>query len=174
MSLNAPTGTTDLLPEMAAKWLAMQNKAAEVFSRYGYLPVETPTFEQLDVFVRGIGEATDVVGKEMFLVHSQHSIKEISQGRDVPPKDTLALRPEGTAGVVRAIVQQSLVPPGASALKLYYAGSMFRYERPQKGRLREFHQIGAEIIGAAEPTADAEVIEMLMSFYISLGIPAES
>ncbi|MCL2632761.1 MAG: histidine--tRNA ligase [Coriobacteriia bacterium] len=174
MDYRAPTGTADLLSETAGKWHTMQAKAAHIFGHYGYLPIETPVFEQLDVFVRGIGEATDVVGKEMFLVFSQQAVDALRQGEELSGSDVLALRPEGTAGVTRAVVQHSLVPQGSSALKVFYAGSMFRYERPQKGRLREFHQIGAECIGAAEPSADAEVIEMLMRFYAELGIPTET
>ena len=174
MNYRAPTGTADLLFEAADAWYAAQAKAAAVFKRYGYRVVETPTFEQLDVFARGIGEATDVVGKEMFLVFSQQTTEALMQGEQRHSGDLLALRPEGTAGVARAVAQHNLVPAGATALKVYYAGSMFRYERPQKGRLREFHQIGAECIGAAEPTADAEVIEMLMCFYTEMGIPLQS
>ena len=173
MSYRAPTGTADLLQDAASTWLAVQAHAARVFGVYSYHPIETPTFEQLDVFVRGIGQATDVVGKEMFFVLSQQQLDALSVGEVPETKDILALRPEGTAGVARAVVQHNMVPPGSTALKLYYAGSMFRYERPQKGRLREFHQIGAEYIGAAEATADAEVIEMLMSFCGALGIPSE-
>ena len=173
MSYRAPTGTADLLQDAASNWLAVQAHAARVFGAYGYHLVETPTFEQLDVFVRGIGQATDVVGKEMFLVFSQQQLDALSAGETPEAKDILALRPEGTAGVARAVVQHSLVPQGSSALKLYYTGSMFRYERPQKGRLREFHQVGAECIGAAEATADAEVIEMLMRFYNALGISSD-
>jgi len=174
MAFQTPTGTADFLPETAARWLAMQAIAAEIFGRYGYLPFESPTFEHLEVFARGIGEATDVVGKEMFLVFSQQNVEAMRKGEDLPVKDALALRPEGTAGATRAIVQHALVPQGSTALKIYYAGPMFRYERPQKGRLREFHQIGAECIGAAEASADAEVIEMLMCFFAELGIPREA
>jgi histidyl-tRNA synthetase len=177
MAHKSPTGTADLLPQAASKWLHIQREAASVFSRFGYQPIQTPTFEALDLFARGIGESTDVVGKEMFHVLSQQAIDSLQRGAGddgaAASEGALALRPEGTAGAVRAVVQHNLVPAGASALKVYYAGPMFRYERPQKGRLREFHQIGAELIGAAEPTADAEVIEMLMMFFVSVGIPSE-
>ncbi|MDR1712788.1 MAG: histidine--tRNA ligase [Coriobacteriales bacterium] len=174
MPYQAPTGTADLLPEQAWRWDAIQRQAASVFSRYGYQLIDTPIFEQLDVFVRGIGEATDVVGKEMYLAFSQHAVEAIAAGQAPKAKDTLALRPEQTAGVARAVVQHNLVPPGGAAIKLWYAGSMFRHERPQKGRLREFHQIGTECLGAAEPSADAEVILMLMDFFEGLGIPRAS
>jgi histidyl-tRNA synthetase len=173
MALRPPTGTTDLLPLMALKWQLIQKRAAAVFTRYGYLPIDTPTFEHLEVFVRGIGEATDVVGKEMFLVFSQDKAATFKTAAEQSIKELVALRPESTAGVCRAIVTENMLPPGASALKLYYAGSMFRHEKPQKGRLREFHQIGAECIGAAEPSADAEVIEMLMRMFVEMGIPRE-
>ncbi|MCL2339685.1 MAG: histidine--tRNA ligase [Actinomycetia bacterium] len=190
MAFRSPTGTQDLLPAAARQWQVLQDRAAQVFSLYGYQPVETPTFEYLDVFARGIGEATDVVGKEMFRVLSANRLAELATGAetrsalteelgsaasagDAENADSLALRPEMTAGVVRAVVQANLLPAGASALKLYYAGSMFRYERPQKGRLREFHQIGAECLGAAEPSADVELIEMMMRYLTELGLPAE-
>jgi len=174
MALRAPTGTTDLLPEQAHAWNSIRTVALATFGLYGYQPIETPVFEQLEVFVRGIGDATDVVGKEMFLTFSQHAVEKIASGEKPSLADTLALRPEQTAGVARAIAQHNLVPPEAATLKLVYAGSMFRHERPQKGRLREFHQIGAECIGSAEPSADAEVIIMLMRFFESLGIPQDA
>jgi histidyl-tRNA synthetase len=145
-----------------------------VFSRYGYALIETPTFEQLDVFVRGIGEATDVVGKEMFRVFSPAALAKMAEGTALKIDEMLALRPEQTAGVARAVVQHNLVPPEGATTKLWYKGSMFRAERPQMGRLREFHQIGAECLGAAEPSADAEVIIMLMRFFEGCGIPRDA
>jgi histidyl-tRNA synthetase len=152
----------------------MERQAQAVFARYGYDLIETPTFEQLDVFVRGIGEATDVVGKEMFRVFSPAALAKLGEGRALKADEMLALRPEQTAGVARAVVQHNLVPPGATAVKFWYKGSMFRAERPQMGRLREFHQVGAECLGAAEPSADAEVIIMLMRFFEACGIPREA
>jgi histidyl-tRNA synthetase len=156
MTFKAPSGTYDLLPEQAYAFHRVRQIAFELFERYGYLPIETPTFEQLEVFVRGIGDATDVVGKEMYLALSQHSLNAVAQAGTPPgASDTLALRPEQTAGVARAVVQHNLVPPGGAAVKLVYAGAMFRHERPQKGRYREFRQIGVELLGAGEPSADA-------------------
>ena len=174
MTLQAPRGTTDLLPEQALAFNALEQTALEVFGRYGYALIGVPTFEQLDVFVRGIGQSTDVIGKEMFLVFSMHAAEKLAAGEPLKADERLALRPEATAGVARAVIEHNLVPPGGAPVKLWYSGSMYRHERPQKGRLREFHQIGVECIGAAEPTADAEVIMMLMRFFETVGIPRES
>jgi histidyl-tRNA synthetase len=171
MAFQAPRGTAVLLPRQAHAFDRMQQVAHAVFGRYGYALIETPTFEQLDVFVRGIGEATDVVGKEMFRVFSPGALAKTAEGRALKADEVLALRPEQTAGVARAAVQHNLIPPDGTTVKLWYKGSMFRAERPQMGRLREFHQIGAECLGAAEPTADAEVIIMLMRFFEDCGIP---
>ena len=174
MALRAPRGTVDLLGRQAQAWNNIRQVAFDLFALYGYEPVETPTFEQLDVFVRGIGEATDVVGKEMFHVNDTSSLGRIATGEGLKADERLALRPEMTAGVCRAVVEHNLVPPDAATVKLAYAASMYRHERPQKGRLREFHQIGVECLGAAEPSADAEVIIMLMHFFEQLGIPRAS
>jgi histidyl-tRNA synthetase len=162
LNYRAPKGTADLLPDAARAWEHLLSVARDLFSRYGYEPIYTPVFEHTDVFVRGIGEATDIVGKEMYTF--------LDKG--TPPR-SLTLRPEGTASVVRAALEHSLTVNGQSA-KLYYSGPMFRYERPQKGRMRQFWQIGAEMLGAAEPTADAELITLLWRFYEAVGIPAES
>ncbi|MDR1421739.1 MAG: histidine--tRNA ligase [Coriobacteriales bacterium] len=174
MTYQAPPGTYDLLPERAQVFNSIRQSAFELFGRYGYLPIETPVFEQLDVFVRGIGDATDVIGKEMYLVLSQHALAKLAQGGKAPEVSSiLALRPEQTAGVARAVVQHQLASPGGAPVKLVYAGPMFRHEHPQKGRYREFRQIGVECLGAAEPSADAEVIIMLMRFFAELGIPRD-
>jgi histidyl-tRNA synthetase len=159
MNARAPKGTADMLPRVAIAWEHLTRTAQELFARYGYEPIYTPLFEHTEVFTRGIGEATDIVSKEMytFLDRSERS---------------LTLRPEGTASVVRAALEHNLVPQGSVA-KLYYSGPMFRYERPQKGRMRQFWQIGVEVLGAAEPSADAEVILLLVRYYEALGIPAE-
>ena len=172
MSYNAPEGTADMLPSVARLWRRTVDEATRLFTRYGYEPIDTPLFEQTEVFCRGIGEATDVVGKEMFVVRSGENFRRECAGENIKSKSKLSLRPEGTAGVVRAVVQHNLVEQGAAPAKLFYAGPMFRAERPQKGRLRQFHQIGAECLGAAEPSADAEMIIMLMRFYETMGVPA--
>jgi len=158
MNAQAPKGTADMLPDVARAWEHLQRVAQELFARYGYEPVYTPLFEHTDVFTRGIGEATDIVSKEMYTF-------EDKGGRSI------TLRPEGTASVVRAALEHNLTANGAQA-KLYYAGPMFRYERPQKGRMRQFWQIGIEVLGSAEPTADAEVITVLWRYFEALGVPA--
>jgi len=149
-----------MLPDVARAWEHLQRTAQELFARYGYEPIYTPLFEHTEVFTRGIGEATDIVSKEMYTF-------EDKGGRSI------TLRPEGTASVVRSALEHSLTANGAQA-KLYYAGPMFRYERPQKGRMRQFWQIGIEFLGAPEPTADAEVITVLVRFFEALGLPRES
>ena len=174
MALRAPRGTADLYGKSAQAWKHMQQTAFELFARYGYQPIETPAFEQLDVFVRGIGQATDVVGKEMFLVNDKGALDRLVAGGDPQADTQLALRPEMTAGVCRAVVEHNLVPPDATTVKLVYGATMYRHERPQKGRMREFHQIGVECLGAAGATADAEVIVMLMRFFEELGIPRDN
>ena len=174
MALRAPRGTADLIGSQAQAWNSIRQTAFDLFANYGYRPIETPSFEALDVFVRGIGEATDVVGKEMFFVHDKRTVERMTSGETLKASEQLALRPEMTAGVCRAVVEHNLVPPDSSTLKLVYAASMYRHERPQKGRMREFHQIGVECLGAAEPSADAEVIVMLMRFFEKLGIPQAS
>ena len=176
MAINKPKGCEDLIGEDALLWGYMRDVAADVFARYGYQPIEVPTFEQADVFVHGLGTATDVVRKEMFSVLSPDGYSKVSGGRteELKADQRLALRPEGTAGIVRSVVEHGLVQPGAAPVKLWYAGSMFRAERPQKGRLREFHQIGAECLGASDPAADAETIIMFMRFIEELGIEPSS
>lgn len=174
MAIQSPEGTRDLLPDEAKFWAHFKATAAEVFGRYGYVTIETPVFEQTELFVRGIGEATDVVSKEMFTAISGQNLATLLDGGTIKSKSRLSLRPEGTAGVVRAVVQHDLVPQGAAPAKLMYAGPMFRAERPQKGRQRQFNQIGIECLGADAPSVDAEGIIMLMRFYAAIGIPVEN
>jgi histidyl-tRNA synthetase len=159
MNARAPKGTADMLPDTARAWEFLTRTAQELFARYGYEPVYTPMFEHTEVFTRGIGEATDIVSKEMYTF-------EDKGGRSI------TLRPEGTASVVRSCLEHHLAANGRST-KLYYSGPMFRYERPQAGRMRQFWQIGLEAIGMAEPTVDAEVIAVLMEFFAAVGVPAE-
>jgi histidyl-tRNA synthetase len=158
-SARAPKGTVDMLPATARVWEYLLRTAEDLFALYGYEPIYTPIFEHTDVFVRGIGEATDIVGKEMYTFLDKG-------GR------SLTLRPEGTASVVRAALEHSLTANGQST-KLYYAGPMFRYERPQAGRQREFWQIGVEALGMAEPSLDAEVIALLVRFFEEVGVPRD-
>ncbi len=174
MAIKAPEGTRDLLPEEASFWSAFVERAHSIFGNYGYEPIDTPIIEQTELFVRGIGEATDVVSKEMFTAISGENLKRLLEGEKLRAKSRLSLRPEGTAGVVRAAVQHDLVPQGAPPAKLMYAGPMFRAERPQRGRQRQFNQVGVECLGAEDPTIDAEAIIMLMRFFDAVGIKPES
>ena len=172
MQAQRAEGTKDLIGRDMRAWQRMQEVAAQTFGPYGFDAIETPAIEQLDVFVHGIGQSTDVVRKEMFRVFSGANFARVlDEGTDahLKAKQRLALRPEGTAGVVRAVVENNLVPQGATPFKGYYCEAMFRGERPQKGRLRQFHQVGVEWLGAPDPAADAECIIMLMEFYQRLG-----
>ena len=150
----------------------MQDVARELFGAYGFDMIETPAIEQVDTFVHGIGESTDVVRKEMFRVVSGALFGDLlEKGTEagLKPRQRMAMRPEGTAGVVRAAVENNFVPQGGAPAKLWYAEAMFRGERPQKGRLRQFHQVGVEWLGAPDAAADAECIIMLMEYFKRLG-----
>lgn len=156
MSVTAPRGTRDILPDEVVWWQRLEAKTREVFESFGYREIRTPIFEHTELFQRGIGETTDVVQKEMytFLDRGQRSI---------------TLRPEGTAPVVRAYLEHKLYGL-AQPIKVFYIGPMFRYERPQAGRYRQFHQIGAEAIGTPDPAADAEMIAMAQALYEEMGL----
>ena len=145
----------DLLPEDLQRWQAVEAVARENFRRYGFGEIRTPLLEPTDLFCRGIGESTDVVGKEMY---------SFSDRGD----RACTLRPEGTASVVRAAVQHGLLSQGPQ--KLWYAGPMFRYERPQAGRQRQFHQIGVEWLGADTARSDVEVIALAWDLLAQLGV----
>ncbi len=156
MLTNAPRGTKDILPENVAGWNYVEQKIRDICARFGYEEIRTPMFEHTELFHRGIGEGTDVVDKEMYTFEDRG-------GRSI------TLRPENTASAVRAYLQNKLY--GESALtKLFYIGSMFRYDRPQAGRMREFHQFGVEALGEANPAVDAEIILLAMEFLKSLGL----
>ncbi len=154
--IKAITGTKDILPSEIAKWQYLENLLRQTFKTFNYKEIRTPIFEETSLFARGIGEETDIVSKEMY------TFKDRSE-------TSITLRPENTAGVVRAFIEQSL---GAqqSLNKLYYIGPMFRQERPQAGRLRQFHQFGAEAIGSTSPLLDAEMIQMAFHILKSLGL----
>ncbi|HET7483002.1 MAG TPA: histidine--tRNA ligase [Actinomycetota bacterium] len=152
----APKGTNDIVPPDSARWLALARSAEETFTAAGYDYVETPIFEHTEVFERGVGEASEVVGKQMYTFVDRG-------GR------SLTLRPEGTAPVVRTALEHRL-DRGALPVKLFYAGPFFRQERPQKGRYRQFSQIGIEAIGADDPLIDAEVIELAVRFLRGAGV----
>ena len=145
----------DLLPEAMQRWQAVEDAARRLFQRSGFLEIRTPLLEATELFCRGIGEATDVVGKEMY---------SFSDRGD----RSCTLRPEGTASVVRAALQHGLLSQGPQ--RLWYAGPMFRYERPQAGRQRQFHQIGVEWLGANSPRSDVEVIALGWDLLASLGV----
>ncbi|HEY9826618.1 MAG TPA: histidine--tRNA ligase [Stenomitos sp.] len=154
--IQASRGTRDILPDEAVYWQRVEAIARNLLSRAAYREIRTPLFEQTDLFERGIGEATDVVGKEMytFLDRGDRSI---------------TLRPEGTAGAVRAYIEHKLHAQGGTQ-RLWYTGPMFRYERPQAGRQRQFHQLGVEVLGSADPRADAEVIVLAADILRTVGV----
>lgn len=149
-------GFADLFPAEAAKYTFMESCAREIFSRYGFGELRTFILEKIELFQKSIGEDTDVVGKEMFTFPDRKN-------------RSLTMRPEATAGVVRAFIESKTHQPG-SVSKFFTFGPMFRYERPQKGRQRQFHQINAEVFGADEPQADAELILMLTAFLHRIGL----
>jgi len=166
-TLKAVRGTRDLLPPETALWNRIEATARSVFARYNFGEIRTPVFEDTSLFSRSVGEETDIVSKEMYTWEDR--------ARDRPEKpQTLTLRPENTAGVVRAYIEHKLGETG-QLQKLYYIGPQFRRERPQKGRYRQFSQIGAEVIGpphagSESPLRDAEVLEMLATLLDELGI----
>jgi len=155
--IKALRGTYDILPSESGLWQKVEQTARDLFARYGYNEIRTPAFERTELFIRSIGEATDIVEKEMYTFQDK---KERS----------LTLRPEGTACVVRACLEHKLLAQQGALQKLYYLGPMFRYERPQAGRQRQFHQIGVEMFGSYSPIADVEVIAMMVRFFESLGL----
>ncbi|MFF0435788.1 histidine--tRNA ligase [Streptomyces sp. NPDC004327] len=156
-TFKAPKGTYDLIPPFSAKYLAVRDAIAAPLRTSGYGYVETPGFEDVNLFARGVGESTDIVTKEMYAFETKGG-------------DKLALRPEGTASVLRAALEASLHKQGNLPVKLWYSGSYYRYERPQKGRYRHFSQVGAEAIGAEDPALDAELIILADQAYRSLGL----
>ncbi|CAH0418338.1 histidine--tRNA ligase [Periweissella ghanensis] len=157
-SFQKPKGTADLLPGDSLKWHYVEETARLLFNNYQYNEIRTPLFENFEVFSRSAGDTSDVVTKEMYDFHDKGDRH-------------IALRPEGTAGVVRAFVENKLfAPEQVKPYKVFYIGPMFRYERPQAGRMRQFHQIGVEAFGADSPALDAEVIAMAIDFFQSLGL----
>jgi histidyl-tRNA synthetase len=156
-TFKAPKGTYDLLPSNSATYLAVRDAIAAPLRTSGYGYVETPGFEDVNLFARGVGESTDIVTKEMYTLTTKGG-------------DELALRPEGTASVLRAALEANLHKQGNLPVKLWYSGSSYRYERPQKGRYRHFSQVGAEAIGAEDPALDAELIILADQAYRSLGL----
>jgi len=166
-TLKAVRGTRDLLPPETALWNHVEKTAREVFARYHFGEIRTPIFEDTQLFARGVGEETDIVSKEMYTWEDRARAQS-------EKAQSLTLRPENTAGVVRAYIEHQMDKTG-NLQKLYYIGPQFRRERPQKGRYRQFFQIGAEVIGpptsgSESPLRDAEVLEMLATFLDALGI----
>ncbi len=155
--IKAQRGTKDILPDEILTWQDIQKKAQELFQKANYKEIRTPVFEATELFKRGVGDSTDIVNKEMYT---------FSVGNN---ENSITLRPENTAGVVRSYIEhgmERLSPP----VKLWYMGPMFRYERPQAGRQRQFHQIGLELFGIKEPAADAEVIMIATEFLKAMGL----
>jgi histidyl-tRNA synthetase len=157
MKIAGVKGMNDVLPAEVARWQEMERVAREVFALYGYREVRTPAVEHAQLFARGVGEATDIVNKEMYVFEDKG-------------EELLALRPEGTAGTVRAFIEHGAYVEGPQ--KWFYMGPMFRRERPQKGRYRQFHQIGCEAFGIAEPFIDAEQIALVADYLARLGVAA--
>ncbi len=154
--IKAVRGTKDITPDEVHKWQYVESTARSVFETSGFREIRTPIFEHTELFIKGTGETTDIVQKEMYSFTDRG-------GR------SLTLRPEGTPPVVRSYLENKLFAD-MPVCKLYYIGPMFRYERPQAGRYRQHQQIGAEIIGVASPVADAELISMYLHFISRLGI----
>lgn len=158
MKLQKPKGTQDILPGESAKWQYVENVIRNLFKQYHYDEIRTPMFEHYEVISRSVGDTTDIVTKEMYDFHDKGDRH-------------ITLRPEGTAPVVRSYVENKLFAPEVQKpTKMYYIGSMFRYERPQAGRLREFHQVGVECFGSNNPTTDVETIAMGHHLFEDLGI----
>ena len=156
MRIQAIRGVKDIMPDEIEKWRWVENKANQVFTRYGFKEIRLPIFEKTKLFSRGIGETTDIVEKEMYTFEDRGGEK-------------VTLRPEGTASVVRAFIEHKMYT-SQTVQKFYYLGPMFRYERPQAGRFRQFYQIGVEAMGSHNPSIDAEVMIMLMEFFNVLGL----
>ncbi|MGD6818220.1 histidine--tRNA ligase [Metabacillus sp. 84] len=157
MAFQVPRGTQDILPGESERWQFIENTAREVCSMYQYKEIRTPIFEHTELFLRSVGESTDIVQKEMYSFEDR-------KGR------SMTLRPEGTASAVRSFVENKMHAAPQQPVKLYYIGPMFRYERPQAGRYRQFVQFGIEAIGSVDPAIDAEVISLAMSVYQKAGL----
>ncbi|HZZ41890.1 MAG TPA: histidine--tRNA ligase [Tepidisphaeraceae bacterium] len=155
--ISAPRGFSDILPAESPKWQAVESIARQVASLYHFHEIRTPAVESTDLFHRGVGETTDIVSKETFTFNDRGG-------------ESLTLRPEGTAGVVRAVIEAGLLNDQGARAKVFYIGSNFRYEKPQKGRLRQHHQFGAEAFGIPNPEQDVECIQLQMDFYARCGV----
>lgn len=156
MDIQRPRGTADLLPGIIEAWQLLETTVRTTLGNANYQEIRTPIFEHTELFERGVGDTTDIVSKEMYTFQDRGD-------------RSITLRPEGTAGVVRAFVENKLFGQGTIS-KLYYMGPMFRYEKPQKGRFRQFHQYGAEVLGSESPAVDAEVISLNLQVLRSFGL----
>src|SRR5580693_7169732 len=157
MKISAPRGTADILPAESWKWQAVEKIARDTAELYHFSEIRTPIFEHTELFHRGVGETSDVVTKETYTFTDRGD-------------RSITLRPEGTAGVVRAMIENNLLAQEGARQKVYYVGPNFRYERPQAGRLRQHHQFGVEAFGVAEPEQDVECILLQLDFYRRCGI----
>ena len=154
--INIPKGTKDVVPDAAYKWHYLEDVVRKTAAEFGFKEIRTPTFEHTELFLRGVGETTDIVNKEMYTFTDKGD-------------RSITLKPEGTAGVARAYIENCLgdMP---QPVKMYYLTPVFRYERPQAGRLREHHQFGVELYGSASPYADAEVMLVAKTLFDKLGL----
>jgi len=157
--IKAIKGTRDILPDEVGAWHRVEQAAHQLFARYGYREIRTPIFEETQLFARGIGADTDIVAKEMYTFEDRDE-----------EKTSLTLRPEATAGIVRAVIEHSLYQTDP-ALKVYALGPMFRRERPQKGRYRQFHQVDVEAFGMERPSIDVEIIQVALDYLKVCGLP---
>jgi histidyl-tRNA synthetase len=172
MKITSIKGFADILPGEVEVWQSVEAEARRIFAAYHFSEIRIPILEKTELFSRSIGESTDIVEKEMYTFEDRDSwLEDPKEGRrtDRAPARGLTLRPEGTAGVVRAYVESEMykIEP---VRKLYYIGPMFRRERPQKGRMRQFHQIGAEALGRGDPFIDAEILLLLADFFSAVGL----
>ena len=164
MKITSIKGFSDVLPSEVGLWQAVESAARRIFRAYNFAEIRIPILEKTELFSRSIGETTDIVEKEMYTFEDRDS-----RGAEPAESTKLTLRPEGTAGVVRAYIEAEMFKT-EPVRKLYYLGPMFRRERPQKGRMRQFHQIGAEAIGRGDPLIDAEILLLLSDFFHALGL----
>ena len=156
MIIKAPKGTMDVIPENSYKWQYIEQKIREITKEFGINEIRTPVFEHTELFSRGVGDTSDVVEKEMYTFNDKGD-------------RSITLRPEGTAGAVRLFIEHGLFN-NPMPIKTYYLTSCYRYEKPQAGRMREFHQFGVEYFGSGAPSADAEIMELVLTLYKRLGL----
>ncbi len=173
VAIKRPEGTFDLFGQEMQEWELFKKCANETFGAAAYELIQTPTFEKTELFVRGIGDTTDVVNKEMYSALSGGNIEKLKSGEEISSKAQLTLRPEGTAGAVRAAVENGWIDQASQPVRIWYAGPMFRAERPQKGRQRQFHQIGIECLGSNDASLDAQAIVLMMQLFKEFGIDVD-